>query len=322
MDSLTGSKITEEVSVDTSKPKVIGLGIVGILLAGVFGYFLNAAILDNGSSQLLPVLVSAIAFLTVFLLQTLFIKSGQIIGIIILLESLTLTFVSVRLFSSAVLLAWVLLVLFWWLGVRMGKGQLDNQMKVKFFQFEKATMPYTLTALAIFISFIYVVIGEVDPEKNIKSFILPAEPIIQNLYAKDFSFNMTMSKLIESLAVKQLGDQMTALPAAARNSLISQSVIQFSQQAAQYGVSFKGSDKIIDVINSYVSSQLKKIPDSYRQIIPIAFGAIIFLTLKGFGSLLHWAVAIPAYIVYQLAILTGFARLALESRSREIVVLK
>lgn len=307
---------------DTSKPKVISLGIVGVLLSGVFGYFLNLAILDNGSGSLLLTLLSAIAFLVVFLLQNLFIKSRQIIGTILLLESLTLTFVSVRMFSYIILFAWFLLILFWWLGARMGKEQLDNQMKVRFFQFEKATMPYALTALALFISIIYVTIGGVSPEQNIKSFILPAEPIIKNFYSQDFSFNMTMSKLIESLAARQLGDQMATLPAAVRNSLVSQTVVQLSQQAAKYGVSFKGSDKIIDVINNYISSQLKKIPDSYRQIIPIAFGAIIFLTLKSAGLLLHWLVAIPAYLVYQLAILTGFARLALESRSREIIVLK
>ncbi|MBI4992142.1 MAG: hypothetical protein HZB99_02895 [Candidatus Harrisonbacteria bacterium] len=323
MDSLTGAKLTDEVSVDTSKPKVIGLGVIGVLLSGLFGFFLNLAVLDNGSSQLLPALFSAVAFLIVFLLQTLFIKSKQIIGIIILLESLALTFVSIRLFSSVILSAWFLLILFWWLAVRMGREQLDNQLKIRFFQFEKAVMSYTLTALAIFISIIYVVAGGgMVSEQNIKSILLPAEPLIQKFYFKDFSLNMTMTKLVESLVIKQLGAEAAALPISARNSLISQTVGQLSKQASQYGISFKGTDKIIDVLYGFVFNQIKKIPESFRAAIPIAVGALLFLTLKGVGSLFHWVIAIPAYLVYQLAILTGFARLALESRSREIVVLK
>jgi hypothetical protein len=218
--------------------------------------------------------------------------------------------------SWALLLAWVLLFLFWMAVARRGHKELDNQLKIKFMRVEKVVIPRAFTVFALFIAITVVwVNGATLTKERFQKLIQPAQPIVQTLLSQSFSFNMTISKFIEITIEKKIG----TLPAAAKNLAINQTI---NQLQTQLGFKFKGSDIVSDVIYDYAMSWLERLPESIRLAFPLSATLLIFLTIKGISIFVRWAVVGVAYLLYEFALMSGFATKALESRSREIILLK
>ncbi len=328
MEQGIGNRVAEDLNIDTSKPKVYSVAALGVILAGVFGYLLNSAILNiqNGLLAFLYAAIAAAAFLAVFILQTFFIKSQKIVTAVILLECLALVVPFYQTISAWLISAWLLTVFLFWVAVNRGRNALDNHLRISFFQVERLVTPMALTAISVFIALVYV--GQLSfggPLISKESFLAlagPSEAVLGN-YVPNFSFDMTMSQLAASVAEAQLGPQWAALSQSQKNFAASQALSQLREQLADYGVgSFRNSDTAGDVLYSYFILQIEKIPASLRSLIPFLFILAIVLTVRGIAIFLRWFAAIPAYALFQLALFTGFASLGLESRSREIVILK
>ena len=323
------NKIMDETDVDRSIVKVAIMGVLGVLSAGVLGFFLNLFIEGNSGAGNAAGFFG-IVFLVLFLLQALFLKSEKIINLILFLESLGISAFFFNRFSLAILSAWFFLLFFLWEAARAGRQELDNRLKISFFHIDRRATYKAITALSIFISIAYASANGFSQsgisEKGLEAFLKPAEPLIQKLEVSDFSFQMTVYQLADSIitnqAAEQFGLQAGAVPASLKSEAVNKTLVELKNQAFGYGISFKNSDTILKVIQNYLNNQLDNIPSQIRAIIPFGFGLLIFLTIKGFGFIIRWLVAIPAYILYQLSLLTGFSRLALESRTKEIIILK
>lgn len=328
MEPIIGNKISEDLNVDTSRLKVYSVGVSGIVLAGVFGYLLNGAILNlqDGLLAFAYAAVAAAVFLAVFILQTFFIKSQKIVGSLVLLECLAIAAPFYQAFSSWLIFAWILTVFLFWTATNRGRRELDNHLQISFFQVERLITPMALTGISVFIGLVYV--GQLSfddaliSKENFLSLARPSEAIFRS-YVKDFSFDMTMSQLAASVAEAQLGPQWAALSQSQKNFAANEALSQLREQISGYGIpSFRNSDTVGDVFYAYLNLQLKKIPETLRNLIPFAFILAVVLAVRGMAIFLRWFAAIPAYFLYQLALFTGFASLGLESRSREIIVLK
>jgi len=322
-----------ETGVDLSRPKVIGIGAAGVLAAFALGYFLNLFLQVNGKSGIpewVSLLLAAVVFLIIFLLQTLFIKSARLLNDILILESLALVAPFILGFSLYVLLAYASALFFFWAGTKRGQREIDNQVKIKFFRIERHTLPHVLTGLSLFMSLVYVNAIGLDKlgvtKKQIQAMLQPAEPLIQRLVAKDFNMNLSVYQFTDLIITQQLAEQLgiqpNLIPATLKNEAISQSLNNLRQSAAGYGIAFKNSDTLSDVVYNYSIKQVERIPSAFRFAIPAGVVLIAFLTVKGVAVLLHWLAALPAYLIYEILLAVGFARLSLESRSREIIILK
>lgn len=317
-----------ETNVDRSLVKIAVIGALGVLASGAFGFFLNLFINGNSGAGGAAGFFG-IGFLAVFLLQTLFLKSEKIINLILLLESLGMSVFFLGRLSLAVLSAWLLLLFFLWIAAGSGKQELDNRLKINFFQVDRRTTYKAITALAVFVSIVYASANGFSQtgisEKGLEAFLKPAEPLIQKLEISNFSFQMTVYQLADAIitqqAAAQFGLEAKAVPASLKNEAINKTLVELKDMASGYGISFKNNDTILKVIQNYLARQLAKLPEQVRAVIPFGFGLLIFLTIKGFGLIIRWLAAIPAYILYQLALVTGFSRLSLESRSKEILIL-
>ena len=131
---------------------------------------------------------------------------------------------------------------------------------------------------------------------------------------------MTVSKFAESIAAQQFGTAFTSLSPAAKAQAVAEMTDQLRKQASTYGILFKNSDTVSDVFYAFFFRQFNSIPAQYRSLIPYLVFLITFFTIKGLGSLLRWVIILPAYVLYEFLLATGFARIGLESRSREIIL--
>jgi hypothetical protein len=267
-----------------------------------------------------------VAFLVIFILQVFFIKSAKISGGLTLLESLAIAAPFYQAISSWLISALFLTAFLFWLAANRGRRGLDNHLRISFFQVERLVTPVALTAISVFIALVYV--GQLSFDDSLiskGSFLSLARPseAIFGSYIKDFSFDMTMTQLAASVAESQLESQWSSLSQSQKNFATNEALSQLRDQLAGSGVgNFRNSDTVGDVFYAYLDLQMKRIPIVFRNLIPFIFVLVIVLTVRGIAIFLRWFAALPAYALYQLALFTGFASLGLESRSREIIVLK
>jgi hypothetical protein len=320
------TQMAQGLGVDTSRSKVFSIGILGVVLGSILGYMLNryTTTLDGAWQTVWYVGLPAISFLAVFLLQVFFVKSRNLLHIFLLLDSIAIAAPFFSIVSWWLVFAWVALAVFFWRAVDNGKEALENQIKISFFQVERFVIPGALTALSLFISIAYINFffeGGVISKKSFQALLRPAVPAM-SVYVPGFSWDMTMGKLAEFIAVSQLGGQAELIPVNQLSFATSQVISYLRAEAAPYGLTFRTNDAIIDVLYNYTVQKMNQIPKSLQSLLPIGFALSLFLIVKGFAILIRWVAAIPAYLLYELAMMTGFASLALESRSREIIILK
>jgi len=326
MESLTDTQIGSGGSANSSSIKVFAMGTAGVVLAGLLGYTLNryTSDLDNAWQTILYTILPATGFLSVFLLQALFVRNRNLLNVFIILQSLAIAAPFLPIFSWWLIGAWAALLIFFWIAVRNGRNALENQVKIHFFQIERFVIPGALTALSLFISLAYINFffeNATLSKQSFQTLLRPAVPAM-SVYVPGFSFQMTMGDLAEAIAIKQLGGQAESIPANQLSFATSQVISYLRTQADPYKITFRSSDRLIDVLYSSVNQRLNRIPAGIRTLVPIGFATLLFLIVKGFALLLRWVTAVPAYILYELAFATGFASLTLESRSREVIILK
>ncbi|HEY4499896.1 MAG TPA: hypothetical protein VJH70_02080 [Candidatus Paceibacterota bacterium] len=273
----------------------------GVISAAAFGYFFSVL-------NLVGAMVAGSLFLIVVVLQAFFVKSGALSAAIVLGESLAgiLPFLTRPILY--VVSAALGLFIFVWLGNSQGRRQRSNQIKIHFFQVERVVSAKTLTALAIFISIFYVSgINLDDPallRGYIRSFMNPMTPIVQKIIDPSFSFEMTMKEFAGLISDEGIPPEQTL------NAL-----------RAAYKIDFTNNEIVADVIYDYAADRIIKIPENVRAYTPLAAVVIVFLVIKSFAIFIQWALAPIIYLVYELLMALGFARVSLESRSREIIVL-
>lgn len=314
------SLVNNQAEVDISGWKVSIVAAFGILFAILFGFFLS-----NGSASVFPILFGAL-FLMVFVLQAFFIKSGNIGGIVIIVESIGLaTPFFVINFSFLMFWTWLLVLIFLWAGNLQGKRELTNQLKIMFFRVERPVISKALTAITILISVFYAgsfSAGDTGVVKSILDISLRSSaPLVKNLVVKNFSFDMSVEKFLEGVAVKQLGDKFSLLPALEKNALLNNSFNELKKQSIAYGLDFGKNDTIMKVVENYILGITNKASVQNKTSFVLILALIFFLLLRSLGFLVQWIIAGPLYLLYQVLLVFGFARISLESRSREIILL-
>ena len=322
----TSSKTASDYNVDTSMPKLIIIGVVNTLAAALLGLALKSVIANGGltPANIFAVIGANLLFLCLFQMQAVFIKSLKIQSMVVGAETFALVAPFLTMWSWSLMLAIVLLFAFLLKAAKGGMTQMDNQIKIQFFSIERHTLPSAITALSIFVSILYVAVSGIGAsfisKDAFRLLLKPSDPVIRSVLIEDFSVDMTMVKFAEALTARQFGDQFTKLAPAAKSQAMIEIVSQLHTQAASYGIIFKNTDTVNDVFYAYTANKFNLIPEGYRSMIPYVVFFLTYFTVKGLGSLLRWLVSTPAYVLYQFLLSIGFARIGVESRNREIII--
>ena len=299
----------------------------GVAIALLLSYFLSDFLKGAGNNSLYGLLVSGVFFAAFAVLQAMFLRAKIYRIGAVLLETAALGVFFLERISWTLLLGAGLILFLLWLSLERGFGETENHLKIKFKNIERAVAPKIFTALAIFVSLTYLnVVGGTDQtailsKKNFEAFLRPSESIVQWLVVREFSFNMRITKLVESLAAVQLGDKLAQLPPGARQEVFNQLFSAVESQAADYGISFKKNETILDILYGYVMQLLKKIPPSFLFTIPLSAAILVFLTAKGFSIVLRPLAIALSYGLYRLSLASGFAKIATEPIYKEVILL-
>lgn len=311
--------IKQETEIDFSNLKINVIAIIGIILSLGFSFFIHRAYQLSGDLTLniIAALVLSVLFLVTVFLQSIFIKDIGRIGTILFLEASVMLIPFIFLLSGFLFIGLLLTFLFLFWGSYSSRNELQYSMKARIFRLSKFVLPKAITGLSIFVAASYLSTfqdqGLVVKEETFRRIVLPAEAIVKVVMpgiSLEDSFVSTIEKTnpdIQELSKEQ------------KEEIIKKQQERFSK-LLQYN--FESRDALINILyNSYILNA-KKVSESRKVLVLFALGAGLFLLAKSVGTPISWLVASMAVVIYEILIALGFVVVVLETRSKEIVLLK
>jgi len=315
-------KTTDEIEADRSVSKIVILAAIGIIFSFAFGYFLKLFIFQGRLDFLLFCFLAALGFLIFFLLEVLFVKTSWIVNLIILLETLGFLVPFYDHLSKTVAIGTLISFLILLSGIYIGRAEMENMLKIKFWRISKKTLPKAIAGLALFSSIIY---GGVIGSEEKEFFISQAtfEKAIE--FVPGFDLSLPVETLIKNLAIKQVegNAQFSLLPESAKKELINQSVKEFEKKISDFtGLPLNPKVKASEAIYEIMVEKFANLPENIRLFAPATIAALIFLTIVGLSLPIRIIATVLAFLIYEICLALGFSAIIMEGRSREIIILK
>lgn len=321
-----------EPEVDYSIPKLIVILAAGAVIAAglgysfVFGNMIRIALFGAG--------------LLVFLsLQSLFVKDLGRIALFLLIEVGILAGAVVYWnpsmlfapFAAAVAIFYFLC----FLASRSGRKDSESSLKVNFFRIAKSVIAESLPGILILGGVILSValnptnkewIAEKSFEKNVSRPLMA----IFGSFVPGISSDMTANDLFIKLAEKSAaaanigGVNFAALSAVSQQKYIETVAGELKKNVANLAgvpldLKSSVSKNLYNIAKAKLSETIKLIP-SWTFVAVIV--AVLFITVESVAWIFYLPLSVIAWIIYEILIFFGFARISLENRSREAVIVK
>jgi len=267
-----------------------------------------------------------------YLLDVFFIKAFWIVNLIIFSE--TLAFLAPFYDKISTTLMVVVLVSFLILisGNYLGRQELENMLKIKFWRVSKKVIPKAVFALALFTGAVYVGVSGVEQkgffisESTFEKIISPITKleIIQG-FVPGFDLSLPTGQLIRNLAAGQLegNQQFKLLSKTAQSQLIEESAKELENKISDFtGSPLDPKAKVSDVLYEIMMKKFGNLPANIKFIAPMIVAALIFLTIVGLSLPIRLVVSVLAFLIYEICFALGFSTIMMEGRSREIIVLR
>ena len=311
--------VQQETEVDLSTIKINAIATIGILFAVGFSLFLSRLYQGFGewTTNLAATLAFATFFLVVIFLQVILIKDIGRIGTIVFLQTGALLIPFIFHLSGFILIGILLayLLIFW--GSYSGKNELQYSMKVRTFRFAKFILPKAITGLSLFVAASYMSVfheqGIMVSAETFRRIVLPAESIIK-IAMPGVSLEDTFTVTLE-----KSNPELTELSFEEREAAVEE---QRGRIAKLLQYNFESRDTLIDILyNAYIVN-MRELSANRRISILFVLGIVLFVLVRSIGAPLSWLVALIATAIYEILLAVGFAVVVLETKSKEIVLLK
>jgi hypothetical protein len=326
-DLLNAQPVAE---VDLSRTKISVLGCVGILLAVGLSYTLSQFFLNPSPVALGYVSVLAGLFLVVIFLEALLIKEFSRLASFLFLNTLGLALMFLLAPSVALFIGSFLAFAFFQWGSANARGEMGNGLKLRMTRIARLVMPKAVTALSLFIVAAY--IGAIQHSTAFVSkdlftqLVLPTDSVVRYFYP-GVTFTETAGEALNQIGTEAVhrNPEVEKLSPADQERLAAEYAAAFKTRiAGEYlKVDVRDEEPVIDLLYRAFSSYVANIPDTgaapYASAI---FALILFLVIRSIGTPFYYIVTVFAVLVYQVLRATGFLVLALETRTKEILVLK
>jgi len=320
--------------VDTSGWKISLIAIIGIVSAALSGYTLFTAFNLGGANYYLYFVITLFLFLNAFVIQTLFVKYFQFQILIIAAELLVfsaffygITWRMLSASSLALFFTGAALVTF---GAYTGRDSLKNNLKIQFWNFSSKSLRSASNGIIIFIVLFYIgfngTSGAPLSEETIKVAIGFSDPLIRT-YIPGISLNVTAGEFLREAALSGLGaderQRLETLPETTRDGFITNAVKNLTSAISKYtDISNVNLDDPLHLaIYKFIAEKFSSASPTIQLIIVASSGLFLFGILRFSIWPLTILVMFSSYLVYQILLALGFARIELETRSKEIVLI-
>ena len=325
------SKISASLAKEENHYPRIKIGVLvffGILSSLALGYFFRD-FLVWGNSSLLYASVAAAVFLAILNLQPFFIENREALTIVALFESIAMVGNFADKISWTYLTAFVFIFLILLSGLFNGLRELEEGLKIRFWQVSRLVLPKGIVAVSLFASIFSVLYLQAEPNKFFisketfgKIFSVNA-PLIQKIYP-GIDPVMTMDAVVKTIAQNQLSGnpEFQSLSKKSQEQELKKQSNALIANFSQYiGAPLNPRLGVGDAIFEALAVKYENLPDNIKTLILIGVGALIFLTIETLAWPVRLIIAFVAFLVYEILITAGFAKISVETRSKEVITL-
>lgn len=320
------------VSLDRSMVKIIILAFFGVVFSFASGFFLQVFMVSGGGNNLLLSSLAALGFMAVFLLCVFFIKTGWIINLVILAQSLGFFALFYDRFSVMVSIGAVLGFLFFISGIYTGRSEIENALEIKFWKIAKKVSPKAIAGIAIFAGVVcasFIDVGGKDFFISRNAFNAIVSPVTDSGLLEKIvpGFNLTGSteETIRSIAMREIENnpQLKLLPASIKEELLGKAVQEVKiQTTGMAGTQLNFQGKLSDTMYDFLAVKFYSLPESILNSTPVLVAVFIFLTIISLVWPIRLTVTFVSFLLYETLLALGFGAIILEGRSKENVILK
>ena len=323
---------TDGISLDRSMVKIIILTLFGVAFSFVSGFFLQVFMVSGGGNNLLFSFLTALGFLTVFLLCILFIKTGWMLMLAALIQSLAFFALFYDRLSIMIGVGAALGLALLISGIYAGRDEIENALEIKFWKISKKVLPKAVAGMAIFAG---VVCGSFVDVNNKEFFISRSAfnaviaPITDNGFLEKiipgFDLSGSTEETIRSMALREIenNSQLKSLPASIKEELVGKAVQEVKKQTSGLtGSNLNFQTKLSDTMYDFLAVKFYSLPENILNSTPIFVAIFIFLTIISFIWPIRMIVAFVSFILYEVFLALGFGAIIFEGRSKENVILK
>ncbi len=325
--------------------KVLLIALLGAacLLASFFLF--DKFLVEGNFRRLWGGLLFAVLFFALFILQVFFIKSRAKMMFLAFIQAAAPIFVfNSNLYPSpslALIVGFVLFFIFLTAGAIKGQGELLNSLKVRFFWVAKNILRRAVSGFLIVLSLIfyltYFVWGSFNEnfaEKLVNQTLTASEPIIKVILT-EVSFQSTVDEFLRTIAENELKKiKIRAADAKEKEPLVFQRLTPPEKEQLITTFSAELKKQIEQIVgpldgNATVNAEVLRIIKDYvdslsapaKSVGGVIITVLFFFAGRGIAFLFSWLPEFISFVLFKLLLITGFAYISLESRSREFIML-
>lgn len=305
----------------TAAIKKISLGVAGFVAALIFGYFFKMTIGSASTANLVGLLLSAILFLSAFLIQTVIGSDKFISPLFIVLEVLGISLFFFGNFSPVLLIGIIsglgLLITAYY----QGGSEINNNLDIHFIKNSRIIMASATMALAIFVSFAYVgsfdIKNPVAAKKGLELVVNPLTPLVSG-YIPGFSSQNTL----KDIALAALpADFKLASPAQKADAVSQISTRLADTLSGAVGTSVFAGDRVIDIVYKATIGRLAGLSAVAQTGVLVLFGIVFFFMIKFALFFIDWAAVFTGFGIYKLLLAFGFFKIEVQNVPKRVIVL-
>lgn len=308
--------------------KIISLWIISAAFAFLTSWFLKSALETKNSQFYLLSAFASLMFLAFFILETLFISRKETVILVIFLDSLALCVLFISYTVPILILAALIFIILFYGNLR-GEKILNNSLKFSFWEFSRVVLPKGILALSLFFSVIIPVSlksgnnngfplpnsffeGIIKSSQGIAGKILPGVDLTSSIgIAASQIAEMNINKIPET----------QILPPKMKKQLISKAAEDFYGQISNFlGFEVNPNLTFSQAIYQAAKEKFFALSNEMRNWVFIIIGLLLFLSIEGVSLPIRWIISLFGFIVYQIMLATGFARISVENTLKEVII--
>ncbi len=346
MRQIVESARESESESDASVWKLAVLVVLGVIFSLLSAYYLSVFLSSDNFGSILASFSFAAVLTIVNILQVLFIKNLWALRGAVILECVA----PIIFFMSAIfpvlflplLVAVALYVIFALTGAGRGFRNLSNSLSVQFFGVAKPVAAKFVTGFLIFVSvamyYQFIELGRLGPETGqflMNQLLASTEPALKIQYS-GISFNQTVKQFADSMARSVinktrfepindpnigLSGDLTQLSTTEQNRIADALSVNILQSFEKRVGTLNPNENVRDSVFNLVKKWLGKFSAESKQMLAVSGAVLIFFSLRGISIIAMPIIEFLAFVLFKLLLILGFARIAMEKRDREFVIL-
>ncbi len=322
------------VEADQSIVKVYLFASCTILLALGFSILVNIFIARGGSGYFFLSLGAGLFFLAFFLLSVVFIKSASINYGILALEAAALLAGSYNNFSRAAFFGSLFTLFFFLVAYYVSKREMESLLKIRLWRISKGVMPKAILGLAIFVScLLYGKFGMTDwatpqssfiSERVFEIVVTPAVSVAQKI-VPEFDLHIGLGDMIDRIALREVTNdpRLAILSPSLKTEVTTATAAELKKQIEQYvGAPMDWNQSVVVSLRQAVLTKLSGASPQVQNRVPAGIAILLFFVIMSFVGIIRYLATFIAFLLYEAFIALGFSVLFLETRSKEIIILK